>query len=208
VPDGLGGALVSWESSSNGGNSDIYAQRIDGSGAPQWGSAGTVVSAAQGDQTVLQMTTDGNGGAIITWEDCREGSASRDIYAQRVNASGTVQWTADGVPVSTAAYSQYGPQVTSDGKGGAIITWYDYRNYNFTNSGVPQGADTFAQRLSHNGTALWTPDGEAISTSDLHQMFPKVASDDAGGAVIIWEDQRTGTAVDIYAQGISTCGRQ
>ncbi len=208
LADGSGGAIVSWESNNNGNNSDIYVQRIGGDGAPQWGPAGTVVSAASGDQTVLQMTMDGNGGAIMTWEDCRVGSASRDIYAQRVNSSGTVQWTADGVPVSTAAYSQYGPQITADGKGGAIIAWYDYRNYDTLNNGVIQGVDTFAQRLSHNGTAHWTPDGEAISTADLHQMFPKIAADDSGGAVIIWEDERTGNTVDIYAQGISTCGRQ
>jgi hypothetical protein len=119
-----------------------------------------------------------------------------------------VQWTTDGVPVSTAAFSQYGPQITSDNKGGAIITWYDYRNYDTKNSGVLQGVDTFAQRISDEGTALWTADGEAISTADLHQMYPKIVSDGSGGAVIIWEDERSGTAVDIYAQGISTCGKQ
>ena len=148
------------------------------------------------------MTTDGNGGVIITWEDCRAGSAIRDIYAQRVNATGIVQWTANGVPVCTAANSQYGPQIIPDGKNGAIITWYDYRNYDI------QGVDTFAQRISSSGTALWTADGAAISAADLHQMYPKIASDNSGGAIIIWEDSRSVSAVDIYAQGVSTSGRQ
>ncbi len=151
LADGAGGAIVGWKSSSG----DIYAQRINGSGTVQWGSAGTIISAATADQTAPQMTTDGSGGAIITWEDCRAGSAIRDIYAQRVNASGTVQWTTDGVPVSTAAYSQYEPQIIPDGRGGAIITWYDYRNYNNTNSnGILQGVDTFAQRLNNDGGIL------------------------------------------------------
>ena len=204
VADNAGGAIVAWKSSSG----NIYAQRIDESGVLQWGSAGMVVSAANGDQTLPQMTTDGNGGAIITWEDCRVGSAIRDIYAQRVNASGTVQWTTDGVPVSTAAYSQYEPQIKPDGKGGAIITWYDYRNYNILNNGVLQGVDTFAQRLNNDGIAQWTTDGAAISTAALHQMYPKIASDNSGGAIIIWEDSRTGSAVDLYAQGISISGKQ
>jgi hypothetical protein len=208
VADGFGGAIVAWESSSGENGTNIYTQRIDASGVLQWGSAGTVVSAAIDDQTLPQMTTDGNGGAIITWEDCRVGSAFRDIYAQRVNAAGTVQWTADGVPVSTAAYSQYEPQITPDGKGGAIITWYDYRNYDILNHEVLEGVDTFAQRISSDGTALWTTDGEAISTADLHQMYPKLVSDDSGGAIILWEDERSGTTVDLYAQGISTCGKQ
>ncbi len=208
VADGFGGVIVSWESSGGGNGTDMYAQRIDGSGGLKWGSAGMVVSEAPGDQTSPQMTTDGIGGAIITWEDCRAGSAIRDIYAQCVNASGTVQWTTDGVPVCTAAFSQYGPQITSNGKGGAIITWYDYRNYNVVNNGVLEGVDTFAQGLSNGGTTLWTIDGVAISTADLHQMYPKIASDNSGGAIIIWEDERTGTSVDLYAQGISTSGKQ
>lgn len=208
VADGLGGAIIVWESSRGANGSDLYAQRADASGILQWGSAGTVISAAIDDQTLPQMTTDGSGGAIITWEDCRVGSAFRDIYAQRVNASGTVQWTADGVPVSTSAYSQYGPQITSDSRGGAIITWYDYRNYDIMPNGVIQGVDTFAQRLNNEGIAQWTTDGAAISTADLHQMYPKITSDDAGGAIILWEDERTGSTVDLYAQGISISGKQ
>ena len=154
------------------------------------------------------MATDDSGGAIITWEDYRGGSAYRDIYAQRVNASGVVQWTTDGVPVCTAAFSQYEPQITSDGKGGAIITWYDYRNYNIPINGTVQGVDTFAQRLNSEGTVRWTTDGAAISTAALHQMYPKIASDNSGGAIILWEDERTGSTVDLYAQGISTSGKQ
>lgn len=202
VADSNGGAIVGWKSS--GG--DLYAQRIDGSGGLQWGSAGTVISAAANDQNAPQMTTDGSGGAIITWEDSRSGS--KDIYAQRVSASGIVQWTIDGVPVCTAVYDQYGPQIVEDGKGGAIITWYDYRNYDLPSNGTIQGVDTFAQRLNAEGVAQWPTDGAAISTATLHQMYPKIASDNSGGAIIIWEDSRTGSTVDLYAQGISTSGKQ
>jgi hypothetical protein len=154
------------------------------------------------------MATDGNGGAIMTWEDCRVGSAFRDIYAQRVNASGSVQWATDGVPVCTEAYSQYEPQIVSDGRGGAIITWYDYRNYDLPSNGTIQGVDTYAQRLNSDGVAQWPVDGAAISTATLHQMYPKIASDSSGGAIIIWEDSRASSAVDLYAQGISISGRQ
>ncbi len=208
VADGLGGAIIAWESSGGATGTDLLAQRIDGNGELLWGSAGTVLSAAVGDQTVPRMTTDGSGGAIIAWEDCRVGSASRDIYAQRVGASGTALWTADGVAVCTAAEAQYGPRVTADGRGGVIITWYDYRNYDILNNGVLQGADTFAQRLDGDGAAQWTADGAAISTAVLHQMYPEITFDHSGGAIIVWEDSRTGSAVDLYAQGISFGGRQ
>jgi len=45
---------------------------------------------------VLNLTSDGAVGAIVTWLDYRSGDYG--IYAQRVNASGAIQWSANGVP--------------------------------------------------------------------------------------------------------------
>jgi len=203
VPDGEGGAIIVWKSS--GG--DLYAQRISGDGNLLWGSD-VPVSAAPGDQTLPQMIPDGSGGAIIAWEDCRAGSAIRDIYAQRLDASGVALWTTDGVAVSTAAAAQYAPQLVTNGRGGAIITWYDYRNYNLPLGGTIQGIDTYAQHLNAEGVAQWTPDGIAISAASLHQKNPVIATDNSGGAIIVWEDSRSVSAVDVYAQGISFNGKQ
>ncbi len=51
------------------------------------------------------IVSDGSGGAIITWGDQRSGSY--DIYAQRVDADGNVQWTTNnGVPICTASGKQ------------------------------------------------------------------------------------------------------
>ena len=75
-------------------------------------------------------------------------------------------------------------------------------------NGVMQGVDIYAQRLNSAGTAVWPADGAPISTAPLHQMYPKIASDNSGGAIIVWEDGRTGSTVDLYAQGISTSGNQ
>ncbi|MCK4773496.1 MAG: T9SS type A sorting domain-containing protein, partial [Candidatus Krumholzibacteria bacterium] len=50
-----------------------------------------------------------------------------DIYARRINASGTVLWTTDGVPLSTATGDQTNPQIISDGAGGAVVAWEDTR---------------------------------------------------------------------------------
>ena len=49
--------------------------------------------------------SDGAGGAIITWEDGRRHDAplDSDIYAQRIDASGMVHWTADGELISGGA---------------------------------------------------------------------------------------------------------
>ncbi len=77
----------------------------------------TAVCTASGDQQVPLITSDGSGGAIITWYDNRSGN--RDIYAQRVNSDGAAQWTADGVAICTASGDQYPCDIIPDGVGGS-----------------------------------------------------------------------------------------
>jgi hypothetical protein len=94
-----------------------------------------------GQQAYLRITPDGTGGAIIVWEDWR---ADGDIYSQRVNAGGVPLWTENGVAVCTASALQSSPEIASDGSGGAITVWYDYRN-------VETGLHLYAQRIGAGG---------------------------------------------------------
>ena len=114
VSDGSGGAIIAWEDRRSGTNYDIYAQRVDSSGTPQWTANGIAVCTASDDQWDADIVSDGSGGAIITWHDYRSGN-SYHIYAQRVDSSGINQWTANGVAVRTASYPQRDPAVVSDG---------------------------------------------------------------------------------------------
>lgn len=71
----------------------------------QWAANGVSLSAAANSQQLPSSIPDGAGGAIVAWQDYRNG-ATGDIYVQRVDASGLPQWTADGVAVCTAANDQ------------------------------------------------------------------------------------------------------
>ena len=197
VSDGAGGAIITWKDWDwRSGSDGIYAQRVDASGRVLWTTDGVPICTA-GGQWSPQLVSDGAGGAIITWSDWRSGSA--DIYAQRVNSSGTVLWATDGVPIRTVADlypAEEFPQLVSDGASGAIITWWDWR------SGNP---DIYAQRVDASGTVLWTTDGVPISTATGGQWSPQPVSDGAGGAIITWEDERSGSA-DIYTQRVDASG--
>ena len=139
VSDGAGGAIVTWSDFRSGLDYDIYAQRVNASGVPQWAPAdGVALSIVANDQSLSTIVSDGDGGAIVTWHDFRS-LVDYDIYAQRVNASGVPQWAANGVALSTAANDQIFPTIVSDGAGGAIVTWYDYRS---------GSADIYAQRVN------------------------------------------------------------
>jgi len=192
--DGAGGSIVMWRDC-RGSDIDIYAQRVDALGNILWLIDGVPLCTATEDQEDPQITSDGAGGAIVTWYDSRDGYYN--IYAQRIDVSGTVQWTTDGVLLCTAANSQYYPQITSDGVGGAIVTWVDYRSGN---------DDIYIQRIDASGTVQWTADGVPVCTATGYQDLPQITSDGVGGAIVTWRDFRSGSSYDIYAQRIDASG--
>ncbi len=196
VSDGDGGAIIAWQDKRSG-SYDIYAQRINAVGALLWSpSTGAPVCTAAFDQVNIAMISDGSDGAVLTWEDYRgnAGPGLADIYAQKVNVSGTAQWTANGIGVCTQAAAQHGPKLTSDASGGAIITWYDDRAGNY---------DIYAQRVTSIGGLVGIANGVAVCTSATDQMNPDICSDGAGGAIIVWQDSRSTTDIDIWVQRMS-----
>ena len=196
--DGNDGILVVWhEWRININEYNIYAQHLDSNGILQWNINGTPICTFEEKQTDPQIISDEAGGAIIAWDDWRDGTDYIDIYAQRVDSSGSILWTANGTAISTANYEQYNHQICTDGAGGAIITWNDFRS--------GSNGDIYVQRIDSNGVVQWTGNGEEICTDVNDQYYPQICSDGAGGAIIAWVDNRNGP-YDIYAQHINSNG--
>lgn len=142
APDGQGGMIVGWTDFRTPGG-DIYAQRVNASGVAQWTGNGIAVCTAGGTQNQIAITADGNGGAVLVWTDYRV--ANGDLYAQRVNATGSTLWQANGIAVCTNGATQQTPVLVPDRTGGAVIAWTDYRG---------SAGDIYAQRVNQYGTAL------------------------------------------------------
>jgi uncharacterized repeat protein (TIGR02543 family) len=213
VSDGAQGAIIAWEDYRNVdvnadvdlNGADIYAQRIGPDGKTLW--AGEVaVSARNNDQVNPILVSDGNGGAIIAWEDYRDdpngyGEAYEgiaNIYAQRLDQAGNVpaggSWIKDGVSLAQVPLvDQQFPQIASDGGNGAFVVWQD-------DGGSGDVAfQIYAQRVSGDGS-LAVPGGSQVSSAP--GAFPQVLADDNWGAFVAWEDSRNfdTDGVDIYAQ--------
>src|SRR5262249_38803271 len=58
VSDGAGGAIVTWQDGRGSGGFDIYAQRIDGTGALLWASDGVALCTAAAIQARPAITSD------------------------------------------------------------------------------------------------------------------------------------------------------
>ena len=194
--DGAGGAIVTWEDHRSLTSFDIYAQRVNAAGSPQWLSDGVGVCTGADEQLRPHIVSDGAGGAIIVWRDRRNG-VDYDVYSQRVNAAGTALWSVGGQAVCTAPSDQVEPAITSDGATGAIVSWMDVRGADY---------DIYAQRLGPTGAPQWTVNGIGLCTAPFEQDYPSIGSDGAGGAIVAWNDYRGGGQPDIYAQRVLASG--
>lgn len=195
VSDGAGGTILSWMDSRPTGNSDIYVQRVDSAGFPKWTANGVAICTEISNQMVPAIVEDGSGGAIVVWKDLRNGTS--DIYAQRINNSGIVQWTPNGIPVDTKSGDQIDPKIISDGSGGAIVTWQDSMSGNW---------NIYAQRIGSSGTLLWSAGGVAVCSAADDQKNPRIEAGNSGEAIIVWQDRRNANDYNIYAQKLNSSG--
>jgi hypothetical protein len=78
--DGRGGAIAAWPLYRNSGTWDLYAQHVDSAGHLCWSDTGLAVARDIALQVLWMhyVVTDGDGGAIVSWDD------ARGIFAQRV----------------------------------------------------------------------------------------------------------------------------
>jgi beta propeller repeat protein len=150
------------------------------------------------DQINPKIVSDGIGGGIMAWEDFRTGLTS-DIYAQRVDSTGVVAtgWNVNGVTVCVSANNQSNLKIIADTSHGAIITWMDKRDSSTNHNTY----DVYASRITGAFALPWTANGVPICTADSTQINPAIAGDGSGGAIITWQDNRTGH-YDIYASRV------
>ena len=198
IPDGNGGVIITWmRLPTVPGQTDIYAQKVDADGNVLWATNGVAVCLAVESQTWPTLISDSDGGAIIVWQDGRNGPGTSDIYTQRINENGIAQWPADGIPVCADQLNQSETAICSDGNGGALIAWEDYRN------GL--GA-IYGQRINSAGQVQWVTDGKYLSPPSATCKLPILLSDNTGSAYLVWVTDVQTMETNIGAQKIDMDG--
>jgi len=170
VSDGSGGAIITWaEVTSEGMPCYIWVLKIGADGEVLWYDPVRELTALVHLET--RVVSDGSGGAIILWEDHRQGMA---IYAQKVNSKGEAQWQENGVPVCVDL-PKVSPRfdVVSSGSEGAIVVWGD------------GDRNLYAQKIDAVGRKQWGADGVLIATGICH-LPVKISQDGEGGVIIGW----------------------
>jgi hypothetical protein len=182
---------------------DLFAQRLDSTGAKLWGDDGKVVVDVNFDQTEPQIVTDGANGAYIAWTDYRIGGSEMEsnVYLHRLNANGDAyggNWVADGITTITAnGISEEKPRMLpSDLEfGGVYLTW------NEDNAGL---SNIKFQYINNAGIKKSGNSGGIVCNATGAQNNPEFALS-TNGVVIAWEDNRSGS-VEIYSQLLTDLG--
>ncbi len=230
--DAAGGAILTWQDARNSQGSDVYAQRIDSTGAAQWTASGVPVCVAAFDQLEPHVAADGAHGAFIAWRDLRDGMGAAP-YVQHLGPAGGVILAADGTPLASP-----GPvgsvQIVSDLAGGAIVGWSrNVQKLNATGSPVwnaggtitgawdfevmapdstggvlvaASGSTVRVQRIASYGYPAWAAAGVVASAADRLKSNVSIACDSAESVVLMWRDTRDGPAGRIYGQRVGTGG--
>jgi Ig-like domain CHU_C associated/Secretion system C-terminal sorting domain len=197
--DGANGIFVVWSDRRNMGNYDLYAQRLNNAGVPQWTANGVAVCNAALDQTLPKILIGATNSAAIVWCDTRNGGGNSDIYAQLINGSGVEQWTSNGEVICNATGNQNAPAIISNSGTNIVVAWEDYRS--------GSTSDIYAQRFNSTGTMTWAANGVPVSVAALQQSEIKLATDLSGNIFFGWTDMRNGNLnLDIYCQKLTSAG--
>lgn len=169
------GFLAVWQDARDTNIQTVFASRITAAGA---------VGDANGIPLVTGNNREGTpavGRAGITfgvfWADSR--SFGTDIELMRFQGGNKLDGNAR--PVSTAAFAQVSPAVTSS-SGNYFAVWNDSRN------GIDR--DIYGARVQDTGAVIDTG-GIAISTAAGDQLVPSIATDGTV-SLVVWQDRRNG----------------
>ena len=162
-----------------------------------WLPDGLPVCTVVGIQWNLVSKPDGLGGMLIVWSDFS--NAQERVYAQRVDASGTLLWQTNGVLVGADPSGP--PWICGDGVGGAYITWSSY----------PGGyGSIFVQHLNASGSPIWASAGISIAGGNAfsNNTLPVCTGDGLGGVIVAWVQQYNPPALQyqVVAQRMTSAG--
>jgi len=190
-------SAVVWEDTRSGCRT-LALQIIEPDGAFRFATDGILVLPADRFRSEPSIAEGPDGSWFIAWID-RAADSPREIRVTKLNPMGQVLWgiQSGGLLAEVGGYYSR-PQVVGDGEGGCFVTVNDLSMMNARISVIHFTSDGC-------GDANWPGAGLQVSSEGTRSLFPKIASDEANGMIMIWSQQREGSS-DLVSQHISFAG--
>ncbi|MBT7790241.1 MAG: T9SS type A sorting domain-containing protein [Calditrichaeota bacterium] len=178
----------------------ILLQKISREGELLWGDSGLICAESDFDQKSPQLCTDAENGVIVLWR-AAENAEIDNIYAQRIDHDGELQWGDRGIQITDNNAGEIVEKIIPDGNGGVVFVWKSFN--------MESDDDLYVQRISLDGEKLWGEEGQVLCDQFNKQRHPVLVTHQAG-YVVVWTDGRDdelGAPQDnIYGQFIDTNG--
>ena len=188
IKDDSGNFIFTFEDYRSG-DDNIYSQKLNGSGVPQWISNGLPLETGAGYQYLYSVSTDSASGFVIAFLDENTYAA----FSQRFGPAGNAIWSGN-IQISGVGESINDVTMKNDGKGNFI-----YLMRSGTNS-------IKSQKLNANGALQWP------AAFTIRNTFPVVTNNllltlsEQGNMISIWNDLRDGADLAIYTSKILNTG--
>ncbi len=123
------------------------------------------------------IAADASGNFVVVWNSYFS-SRSNEIFSRRFGADGSPIGSEFQINTTTSG-NQKEPSVAMDAGGNFVVAWYGPGE---------DKEDIFARRFNANGQPLGSESRVNTYTNDK-QLYPRVAMDNDGGFIIVWESR-------------------
>ena len=199
-------ALVVVWSDERTGVAQIRAQRVDESGAREWGGSGFLIAPTGSLQSAPEISRLQDGSSLVIWLEARSGGS--DVYALRLLPDGLVApgWPAGGLALEGRPELSGSPLIV----GGTVYTGPTFVVWEESGARFGGGRSIVVRKLALDGTPdpAWDPSGVVLSSSATVEHLQDVEVM-GNGLVAVWTDTRAASAAnptDLYAQRIDGSG--
>ena len=197
LPDGSGGAVFAWYTSSP--SLQCRTQRILAGGAEAFAHNGVEAST---DATRLRVSPavawdPATAESFLFWTELNSLQSQFGVYGQKLDAAGSRQWGAAGKELVALGVNEISQVRTLPWGDGAAVAWVE--TVAFDNQPI------HATRVDGAGDFAWSPAIVDLATSATGTSRLAAASSTSGFAIFGWSDGATGTR-DVLAQNLNSDG--
>ena len=200
-------AIVLWQDT-DAGDSDIYAQKLNPSGASQWASPIMLVGGPGVQEAIAcEKTSDNN--FVLLYKSIDNDYVS-NYWIQKFSSNGQRLWGEAGVRLLSGSADLLGVFVVPNASGGAYIVYRSIYN----------GREITGQHIDSYGNQLWPAGGITLFSYNNSIILDGAVSDDEGGIIInvqkwvanqylseILRYSSSGTLVPLSPSAVFTGGR-
>jgi len=191
------GFMITWIDLRKG-NEDIYQRLFHWDGTAKIADRKVNSDLGSDGQWFPDVGADSNGFFIVAWADYRGELPA--MYVQKYDTNGTVLGPNMRISDSTATGENQMTSIWVNQPGGYVVCWRHAEGLHF---------DIYAQMVGSAGMLKGSNIRMNGDQTGAMQKLPKVAIDQNGGMLVVWEDQRRGSlkdASDIYVKKLGYTG--